>query len=342
MTSGIRTWFGLVAVVLGLSGLCPAWAQAPAPKGRFVWVTYRLRTFTTVDNQLRKVRKVVLLKLDTATGKIWEYSTQSLTVDPEGKPESFGHFKPLDVEGIPEPAPKPAQAKGGKKAPKPPPLKIGRFTFVTISLPRPVLDATGEKKGVFESDELFLVDTLKGQNWVFETKRETVKQDDQEVVVAKKQFTRIFNADELVVVEGDPRGLAPKPPPYKLKKTLQEWRELFLKHHNGHNLKGAGKSQVDAVIVLSKDDSFTPLVVMREKLKDSRAIAVPPWQVELYSNRAVDYLCNLDPVPFDKADRYAIYITVSGRTAKGFNPLQTHMIGGMPDHNQIGKLLKAE
>ena len=130
--------------------------------------------------------------------------------------------------------------------------------------------------------------------------------------------------------------------PNKLSKSLADWKDVFMNNRTGKTLKDGNKAKIDCVIILSKDDRFSPLVVMRKKLKDTRSVAVTPWHVELHSDRAVTYLCDQVPVDFDKADRYAIFINTSARAARGFNPLQTHMIGGLPDYDDITKLIKTD
>ncbi len=329
---------GLILCLFPIGRADTAVGQA---EGRFVWAPYRLREVATINNQLRQSRQTVLLKLDTATGKVWLYDPESLTLTADGYKDEDGHFRPIEVEGLPPwPPPESKPARGKKETP--PKLESGRFGFTVLSLPRTVRDVTGDRRGVAERDELFLTDKNTGLNWIFKARSEKIKEKEREITLWHNRFTRLFNADEMVLVEGDPRGKPPEKSPYLLKRSAAEWMELFMAHREGKTLQAKNAPSIDAVIVLSKDDSFTPLVVLRKKLEKTRAVGVSPWQAELYSDTAVDWLCRQPPVDFDEADRYLIFITTEGRTARGFNPLQTHTIGGMPDHDRIGKLLRVD
>ncbi len=328
---------------LTLSLLLAGFARADAEQSRdrFVWTPHRLRETATIDNQLRRTRQTVLLKLDTATGRVWMYDPDSLVLTAEGQRDDSGHFRPIQVEGLPPWPPPETKPERGKKTEQPT-LINGRFGFTMLTLPRTVRDAAGERRGITERDELFLTDSHTGKNWMFRALPERTKDNEREFTLWHNRFSRLFNTDEITVAEDDARAKTPEKPPYLLLRSAADWLELFLTHREGRTLQARNVPSIDAVIILSKDDTFTPLVVMRPALKDKRAVGVSPWQAELYSHAAVDYLCRQEPVPFEEADRYAIFISTEARTARGFNPLQTHMIGGMPEHGKIGKLLRVE
>ncbi len=343
MPPRVRNSFFLVwaLAVWAAAGSLSAECDTAGEEARYLWSTYRLRLVSTVENRLQQIQRLVLLKLDTATGRVWQYNPESLTVDSEGVKGPFGHFVPIEVEGLPETTPvvarekSSADVKGGRSAGR---IK-GRYGFVTIAVPRTVYDLVGDKAGVVERDELFLTDRQTGHTWVFDSRVETVKRENLETRTTRNVFTRVFNSDELAVV-AEPAQAPPPAPHYQLLKPLAEWKEFFWENRSGKNLPLESKPKVDCVLVLNREDSVPPLVVYRTSLHKAKVVGVTPWQMELYSDVAVDYLCNQTPTDPEKADRYLIFINTAARTAKGFNALPHAAMTGLPEQDKISTLIR--
>ena len=187
-------------------------AQFAANNTRFRWVNLRLREVGNVGRKFHLVKKPVLLKLDTATGKVWRYSPENLTVDVEGKKGEYGHFKPIEAEGLPNLVPKPKEKtkKGGKEKPDVLRLVNNRFGLSVTSIQKTVSAPDDETAGLIDQDKLFLTDQKSGNAWILKTVVETVKEKGKEdKKFSRHMFVRLFNAGELVVIGEDGRASKP-------------------------------------------------------------------------------------------------------------------------------------
>lgn len=320
------------------------------PINRFVWQTHRIRTVGAIDGKATISRRTVLVKCDTVTGKVWRYR---VVEEDAGEPEEGE--EPKTFISIPIEDLEVGDAGGNDdKDDKPERPQIGRFGLVTVGVPS-VIKSDDGREGLGEKTELMLVDTRRGRNWVYDP--EVVWQEGKATV--NERFRHLKGEDDEIIEEvavktppkkeekkSEPKREPPKQEAFKpamLKKSDDDWRAFFMAHHVGNEFQSSSKSKVACVIVLDKSaQAMTPWVVFRKGLENQdQFVSATPWEVKLYSDAAVDHLCDRQSVPLADAGRLAIYISDRG-TAKGFKAFPAVLLTEIPDRDKASNPIRTE
>lgn len=347
----MKHWRLLLAVGFILSATPSAWAAPPI--NRFVWQTHRIRSAGAIDGRVMISRRTVLLKCDTATGKVWRYKVAEEDPKEPEEGEELKTFIRIPVQELETDQPEEEEKKEDKNA-KPPPLQIGRYRLAAIGVPA-VIKLDSGKEGLGEKTELLLVDTRRGRNWVYSSDIEWVEGKGY----VKEMFRRLKGEDDEIVEEvavktAPPKKEEKKParrdPPKKeepkqaiLRKSDSDWRKFYMAHHVGNEFQTSYKWKVACVIVLDKsENAMTPWVIFREAWRDKpKFVTATPWEVTLYSDEAVTWLCEKVPVPLEEAGRLAIYISERG-TAKGFRAFPAVLLTEVPGRDKASQPTRTE
>ncbi len=329
--------------------------QAASPSSRFVWQVHRLHNDAPAGSRARVTSEPVLLKFDTATGRIWRYAGEFQDVSGSLLKVGEEGFSAIDIEGL--------NVTPGEKTPA-----AGRFELLRISVPTVIKDDTGAR--TVDKPELMLVDSITGRTWILrkvcadidgdrvhtyrflllesegETPVEEVAASEPAKAPTKPAGTgrRKKNApkeEKKIVIPPD--AFTPVSPFGKYTKSEKWWREAFLDNADGNTFRHSNLANVDCVVLVSKKPGGSlPVLLFRERI--ARFSPLPhasPQQKSLISDEAVDYICRAINVPTVDATRFAIYIGSSGKV-RGFAYIDNLTFRGLPDNEHMSGVTRIE
>jgi len=359
----MKHWKSLLAVCFILPAASPGWSAPPKPAAkpearppinRFVWQAHRIRTAGAIDGRVTISRRTVLLKCDTATGKTWRYRVAEEAPEEPEEGEELKTFIRIPIEELETDKPPEKDAKD-----KPPPRpQVGRYQLVSIGVPA-IIKLDSGKEGLGEKTELLLVDSRRGRNWVYSSDIEWVEgkghvtemfrrlkgEDDEiiEEVAVKVSPPKKADSKEEKKKSGKKPEVKPAAKEVALRKSDDDWRAFFMAHHVGNEFQTSSKWKVACVVVLDKTpNAMTPWVIFRDGWRDKpKMVTATPWEITLYSDDAVNHLCEKAAVPLADAGRLAIYISDRG-TAKGFRAFPAVLLTEVPGREKASQPTRTE
>ncbi len=352
-----RSHWGPLCVV-AFSFLCGSLSAdllAGSPSPRFTWQVHRLGNDAPAGSRARVTSEPVLLKFDTATGRIWRYAGEFQDVSGSLLKVGEEGFSTIDVEEL-------------DTAPGKSPLSPGRFELMRIGVPTVIKDDTGTR--TVDKRELMLVDSLTGRTWILRRIRADVDGEPvqtyrfllltsegetpvEEVAASEPATEPTEDADarqrkkaakqakQRIIIPPD--AFAPVSPFGKYTKSEEWWRNAFLDNAEGNTFRHSNFANVDCVVLVSKDPGGSlPMLLFRERV--ARLSPLPhaaPQQKRLISDGAVDYICRAINVPVADATRLAIYIGSSGKV-RGFAYIDDLTFRGLPDIEHASGVMRIE
>lgn len=326
---------------------------------RFVWQVHRLYRAGSITPGASVTREPIMLKFDTATGRIWRYSGDFEDVGGSLLKIGQERFSIIPVEKL------------GPKIKKEN-LRANRFKLIRISVPAVI--KREKKVSTIDKPELMILDTETGRNWmlrrVYEEKdglttkvyrfvlltndgegEYVVLASDEEAESADGNPEKVENAEEepwepeeepvaeKVVLPADAFALVS--PFQRYQKTDSWWRNVYMDNYKGNTFRARNRNEVDCIVFITKESEHdkVPWVLVRKRASLVRPLPqAGPRQKKLISDAAVDYICRAVHVSINDTERLAVFISGDG-VVKGFVNVDKATVDAIPEINKISRIL---